>query len=256
MSYETMKDNLYIGITLAEKYPYGLGLEDLLTKMLGYTPGGPWPIGDRDHYISRLREAQNLGLRKYALREPGYFTINAQPFGNIFLYKAVWYTWPNPSTGKTCTVLVCNTDLVPMRLWRDKYLETRTRTTRSVRAADNLVRQNKALKAGNMEEVNRIQAGMLPDGTLSEVITGLLGIPYVDVPTMLTLLSQGNPYGRVKYNFTRQAQQIKKLEHRLAHEQSAIVRSLSNLIAARQVLPRNACQLALQDARDRLANLT
>jgi len=171
------------------------------------------------------------------------------------VYKAVWYTWPNPATGRTCTVLVCQTDLVPMRRWRDKYLETRTGTTRSLRAADNLIRQDRALAGQNMQQVRDIQAGMVQDGTLSEVVTGLLGVPHVDVAGMLALVSQGSPYGSAQFNFTRQAQKIRELEHRLAHEQAAIVRSLSGLIAARQSLPANALQLALQDASERLANL-
>lgn len=255
MSVEEIRDNLNIGLTLAEQYPYGLALDDLLIQTLGYTPGGSWPIGDRDRYISKLHRAESIGLRNYALRLPGYFTINAQPFGNIFLYKAVWYTWPNPTTGTTCTVLVCHTDLAPMRRWRDKYLRTRTQTTMSVRAADNLVRQDGALARQDMREIKDIQTGMVQDGTLSEVVTGLLGVPYVDVADMLSLLSQGNPYGSVQFNFTRQAQRIRQLENRLADEQVAIVRSLSNFITVKQGLPRNARQLALQDARDRLANL-
>ena len=255
MSIEEIRNNLNIGLTLAAQYPYGLPLDDLLTQVLGYTPGAYWPLGDRDYYIAKLRNAQKIGLRNYELRQPGYFTINAQPFGNIFVYKAVWYTWLNPATGSTCIVLVCQTDLVPMRRWRDKYLETRANTTRSVRAADNLIRQDRALAAHDMQQVRNIQAGMVQDGTLSEVVTCLLGVPYVDVPDMLSLLSQGSPYGSVKFNFTRQAKKIKELEHKLAHEQAAIVRSLSNLIAARQSLPGNALQLALQDANDRLTNL-
>ena len=255
MSIQEIRDNLTIGLTLAEQYPYGLPLEPLLVLTLGYTPGGPWPIGDRDHHISRLRQAQSMGGRKYALREPGYFTINAQPFGNIFIYKAVWYTWPNPATGTTSVVLVCSTDLATMRRWRDQYLETRTRSTRSVRAADNLVRQDKALTRGDTQAVQTVQAGMVTDGTLGEIITGLLGVPYVDVPTTLNLLSQGNPYGSAQYYFTKQAQRIRQLERRLAHEQTGVVRQLSKFISAKQGLPQNAVQLALSDARGRLANL-
>lgn len=255
MSVEGIRNNLNIGLTLAVQYPYGLTLDDLLIQALGYTPGASWPLGDRDYYIAKLRNAQDIGLRNYAQRKPGYFTINAQPFGNIFVYKAVWYTWLNPATGTTCTVLVCHTDLVPMRRWRDGYLETRTGTTRSVRAADNFVRQDRALARQDMQEVKNIQAGMVQDGTLSEVVTGLLGVPYVEVADMLSLLSQGSPYGSAQFNFTRQAQRIRQLENRLAGEQAAIVRSLSNLIAIRQGLPGNARQLALQDAKDRLANL-
>lgn len=254
MSRQDQKDNLNIGLTLA-RHPYGLPLDDVLTQALGFTPSGPWPIGNRGGYISRLHQAQSLGLDKYARREPGYFTINAQPFGNIFLYKAVWYTWENPATGRRCIVPVCNTDVVPMRRWRDRYLETRIGTTRSVRAADNLIRQDEALARGDMQEVKNIQASMVQDGTLAEVITGLLGVPYVDVASMLKLLSQGNPYGSAQFNFTRQAQRIRELENRLSDEQIKIVRSLTNLISARQSLPQNARQLALQDARNRLAKL-
>lgn len=255
MSVQEIRDNLTIGLTLAEQYPYGLPLEPLLVLALGYSPGGPWPIGDRERHISRLRQAQGVGEHKYALREPGYFTINAQPFGNIFIYKAVWYTWPNPTTGTTSVVLVCSTDLATMRRWRDQYLETRTRSTRSVRAADNLVRQDKALARGANQEVQRIQAGMVTNGTLGEIVTGLLGVPYVDVPTTLDLLTQGNPYGSAQYYFTKQAQRIRQLEKKLADEQTGIVRQLSKFISAKQDLPQNALQLALADARNRLANL-
>lgn len=257
MSVREQRDNLNIGLTLADdpRYRFGCVLEELLTEALGYTPGEAGLIGDREYNISRLRQAQNLGLRKYALREAGYFTINAQPFGNIFVYKAVWYTFYNPNTDRTCTVLVCNTDLSPMRRWRDQNLATRTRTTGSVRAADNLIRQDRALDRGDTQEVRNIQAGMVRDGTLSEVITGLLGVPHVDVPDMLDLLSEGNPYGTAQFNFTRQAQQIRGLENRLADAQAGIVQSLSNLIAARQSLPGNAVRLAIRDARQRLTNL-
>jgi len=255
MSVQEIRDNLTIGLTLAEQYPYGLPLEPLLVLALGYTPGGAWPIGDIDYHISRLREAQRIGERKYTLREPGYFTINAQPFGNIFVYKAVWYTWLNPDTGTVSIVLVCSTDLVPMRKWRDQYLETRTRSTRSVRAADNLVRQDKALAKGDTQDVQRIQAGMVTDGTLGEIVTGLLGVPYEDVPTILNLLSQGNPYGSAQYHFTKQAQRIRQLERRLADEQADVVRQLSKHISAKQGLPQNVVPLALKDARNRLAKV-
>jgi len=254
MSVQEIRDNLTIGITLADGYPHGLELDQLLIVALGYTPSASWPIGDRGHSISRLHTAQHIGERKYVLREPGYFTINAMPFGNIFIYKTVWYTWLNPAVGKTCTVPVCNTDLTPMRRWRDKYLETRTRSTRSVRAADNLIRQGKALNRGDKKEVHQIQHGMVEDGTLGEIVTGLLGVPYVEVPTMLNELSKGNPYGSAKFNFSRQAQKIMDLEQRLADEQTKVVKSLTNLISARQQLPSNARQLALQDAKNRLAN--
>ena len=155
MSIQEIRDNLTIGIMLADTHKYGLELDQLLILCLGYTPGASWPLGDRNHYISRLHTAQRIGEQKYALREPGYFTINAMPFGNLFIYKAVWYTWLNPTVGKTCTVPVCLTDLAPMRRWRDRYLETRTRSTRSVRAADNLIRQQKALNRGDKKEIFR-----------------------------------------------------------------------------------------------------
>lgn len=254
MGVQEIRDNLNIGITLAQ-HPHGMTLDDLLEKALGYTPGGPYPIGDREYYIVRLHQAQNVGLKNYALRVPGYFTICAQPFGNIFVYKAVWYTWVNSKTGKPCIVLICDTDLSPMRQWREKYLNTRKATTRSVNAADNVIRGKKALKRKNMEAVKRIQEEMVKDGTLSEVITGLLGVPHVDVPSMLELLSDGNPYGSVKYQFTQQAQKIRQLEDRLADEQIKIVGSLSRFVAIKQELPSNAAKLALQDAKQRLDNL-
>lgn len=255
MTVQVTRDNLTIGLLLAEQFPYGLPLDEVLTQGLGYCPGGPYPIGDRDFYMSRLRQAQHVGLRNYALREPGYFTINAQPFGSIFVYKAVWYTWLNSATGRASVVLVCHTDLLPMRQWRDRYLETRTATTRSVRAADNVIRQDAALARHDTQAAKTIQSGMVQDGTLSEIVTALLGVPYVEVAAMLDLLSAGNPYCSVQFSFTRQAQKVRQLEERLADEQAAIVRSLSHFIAVRQGLPLNAGRLALQDARDRLANL-
>ena len=96
---------------------------------------------------------------------------------------------------------------------------------------------------------------MVNDGTLGEIVTGLLGVPYVEVPSMLNELSKGNPYGRAKFNFSRQAQKIMDLEQKLADEQAKVVQSLSNLIAVRQELPPNARQLALRDAKNKLANL-
>lgn len=256
MDIQTIRDNLTTGLTLAETHPYGLALDELLIEALGYTPGDAWPIGNREYHISRLRTVQNTGERMYAAREPGWFTINAMPFGNIFIYKAVWYIWRNPDTGRPCTVQVCHTDLSPMRGWRDRYLATRTRSTRSVRAADNLNRQGVALNRGERDEAHHIQSGMARDGTLAEIVTGLLGVPYVEVPNMLQLLSEGSPYGTARFNFSRQAQRIMDLERRLADEQASIVQSLSNLIEHRQNLPRDARRLALQDARNRLANIT
>lgn len=254
MSVQETRDNLTTGLILAQ-HPYGLPLDDVLIQAMGYDPSGPWPMCDRERYISRLRQAQRLGLDKYAQRESGYFTINAQPFGNIFVYKAVWYLWVNSNTNTTCTVLVCNTDLMPMRRWRDRHLETRTQNTRSVRAADNLVEQGRALARQDMQSVRDIRSHMVEDGTLSEVVTGLLGVPFVDIATLLDLLAQGNPYGSAQFQFRRQAQCIRRLEHKLAVEQANVVHSLANLISARQQLPPNARQLALQDAENKLANL-
>jgi hypothetical protein len=256
MSIQEIRDNLNIGLTLVNaNHGFGLPLEDVLTQALGYIQGGPYPAGDRDSHISRLRQAQSVGNRNYALRVPGYFTINAQPFGNIFLYKSVWYTWLNPNTGRSSIVMVCTTDMAPMRRWRDQYLRTRIQTTRSVRAADNLERQSAALARGDTREVVSIQSGMVEDGTLSEVVTGMLGVPYVDVADMMNLLAQGNPYGTAQFSFTQRAQRIRQLENALAAEQAYVMRSLSNLVALRQNLPPNAIRLAIQDAQHRLANL-
>ena len=55
MNIEVIRDNLTIGLTLAETHPHGLELDGLLIEALGYTPGDAWPIGDREYYISRLR---------------------------------------------------------------------------------------------------------------------------------------------------------------------------------------------------------
>ncbi|TRZ53642.1 hypothetical protein D4S03_01470, partial [bacterium] len=194
MSIQTIRDNLNLGLTLVDnRFRFGLQPDDLLVRALGYDPAGPWPISDKGRYMSRLHEAPRLGQDKYAMRVPGYFTINAQPFGRIFVYKAVWYTWLNPSTGRVSTVPVNSTDLVPMREWRDRYLATRTRTTRSVRAADNIVRHDRALARQDASSVRSIESGMVEDGTLSEIITGLFGVPYVEMAPMLDMLAQGNP---------------------------------------------------------------
>lgn len=255
MSIQEIRDNLNLGLILVN-HPHGLQLDDVLIDALGYDPFGPWPTCDRDRYVSRLHEAQRLGLDKYARREPGYFTINAQPFGRVFVYKTVWYTWLNPATNTPCIVLICNTDLMPMRDWRDRYLATRTRTTRSVRAADNVIRQDRALARQDAQAVRSIQSGMVQDGTLSEIITGLLGVPFVEITAMMDLLAQGNPYGSTQFQFTREAQRIRQLENRLADAQANVVRSLANLVCLRQALPPNAGQLAIADAQNRLANLS
>jgi hypothetical protein len=105
------------------------------------------------------------------------------------------------------------------------------------------------------ERSERIQAGMVADGTLGEIITGLLGVPYVEVGPMLDLLANGNPYGSAQYEFTKYARRIRGLEKRLSEAQSDIVRSLSKHIMIRQGLPPNAKNLALQDAKNRLAKL-
>jgi len=255
LSVQQVRDNLNIGLALAENHPWGCPLDQLLTETLGYTPGAAWPIGNRDHYISRLREAQSIGEQKYAAREPGYFTINAHPLGRIFVYKAVWYTWVNPANGHRCTVPVCSTDLAAMRRWREEYMATRTRSTRSIKAADNIIRKEDAIGRNDTQAVRSIDSEMAVDGTLAEIVTGLLGVPYVDAATMLELLSDGHPYGPIQYRFTQQARRIRDLERRLADEQINIANQLTNFVRVRQNLPRNVVQIVLQDARDRLARL-
>ena len=137
---QQQRDNLTIGLYLANSG--GATLDDVLQVALGYAPGGPLP---REAYYQRFRDAQSIGRDALRDRSPGYFTFNAMPFGSGYIYKTTWYVWINPNSGSAQTVPMPVIDLASMRALRDKDLDTRQATVRSVRAADNIEQQQSAV---------------------------------------------------------------------------------------------------------------
>ena len=91
---QTISDNLEIGLYLA-RGRFGATLDDILQVAIGYSPNGGFPI---EHYAGRFRNAQLVGRDAFRQRTPGYFTFNAMPFGDRYIYKATWYVWRNPQT--------------------------------------------------------------------------------------------------------------------------------------------------------------
>ncbi len=251
---ENWRQNISIGLYLGAQ-PYGALMDDVLVNALGFDPNGQYPQNNRERYIARLRNAQQLGEEKYAARIPGYFTIRAQPFGNTWVYRALWYVWTNPSSSVNQAVLVADTDFRSMRRNRDKDLATRKRTVRGVRTADNVYQQRRAIANGNANDVYAIQAQMVTDGTLGELLTNQLGLLYAEMAPVLDQIAQGNPFGSIQFNFTQTAKKMRKLEAELQKQQSKVLQQLSTWIIIQTGLPGNVRQLALQDAQNRLAGL-
>ena len=246
-SIETQRDNLTIGLYLAHGR-FGATLDDILQVALGYSPNGGRPI---EFYERRFRNAQRVGRDAFRERTPGYFAFNAMPFGGRYIYKATWYVWVNPQSSQPQTVPLPAGDLASMRRLRDKDLNTREGTTRSVRTADNIEEQRQAIHRQDWPAVQAIHAEMIDDGSLGEILSGFHGLPYADIQEIIPQL-QNQP---MMFQFQRDAQQIQQINRRLRQAQAALGQQLTNWVMLQTGVPSNAPAAALQQAQQRLANL-
>ena len=253
-SVQVQKDNLNIGLYLCLQKPYGVSLEEILKTALGYNPQGPYPTDSFELYEKRFREAQRGGRDRFKERIPGYFTFNAMPFGSIYIYKATWYIWINPQTGCGQIVPVATTDVKAMRDLRDKDLKTRQSTTRSVRAVHNVQDQREVIARRDFQSLSAVEARMLRDGSLGELLTGLHGIPYADLEVVLPKLPRRS-FGGMVFEFQKSAKRITELQGRLLKEEEKVATQLTKWVTLQTGLPSNARQLALQDAAAQLATL-
>lgn len=244
---ETQRDNLRIGLYLAHTR-FGAPLDQILQIPLGYSPNGSFPM---EHYERRFRNAQRVGRDAFRNRVPGYFTFNAMSFGSGFIYKATWYVWINPQSGQSQTVPLLAGDLASMRRLRDKDLSTREATTRSVRTAHNIEEQREAVQRQDWPAFQAIQARIIEDGSLGEIISGYHGLPYADIQEVIPQL----PNQAMLFRFQRDAQQIQQLGRRLRQAQISLGQQLTNWVMLQTGVPTNAPRLALQQAQHRLANL-
>ncbi|MFC1900160.1 hypothetical protein ACFLYN_01055 [Chloroflexota bacterium] len=249
-STQAQRDNLNIGIYLAGR-PYGAPLERILQAALGYDPNGSYPTNSFESYEHRFRTAQRIGRDRYRERIEGYFTFNAMPFGQIYVYKVTWYTWCNPQTGNCQIVPMVSLDLGRMREFRDKDLQTRRATARSVRTAYNIEEERKAIERQDYQALQETQARMVEDESLGEILSGWHGLPYADIEEIIPQLP-GYMQTNVRFNFQRAAGNIRRIHQRLRDEQANLASQLSNWVMLQTGLPSNAPQLALQDAIQRI----
>ena len=252
-SLQTQRDNLNIGLFLARN-PHGALLDQTLQDALGFDPSGSPPTNNRNRYDNRLRSAEYAGRDAFRDRRPGYFTFNAQPFGRIWVYKVTWYVWVNPQTGKAQTVPIPNVDLQGMRNRRDKELNTRTGTTRSIRTAHDIEDQRDAIARRDFQDLKAIQERMLEDDSLGEILSGLHGLPFADIKEILPQLPDAT-FGNLRFEFQQTAQKINRLQNQLRQEHARISNQLKDWVMLQTGLPNNAHQLALQDAADRLSRM-
>ena len=246
-SIRTQRDNLEIGLYLA-RGRFGASLHDILRVRLGYSPIGPLPI---EHYDGRFRNAQRVGRDAFRRRIPGYFTFNAMPFGNGYIYKATWYVWRNPQTGEPQTVPLLAGDLASMRRNKDKDLATRQATTRSIRTADNIEEQRRAIQRRDWPTLQELQARMIEDGSLGEILSGFHGLPYADIQEIIPDL----PNRPMRFQFQRDAQRVQQLDRRLRQAQASLGQQLTAWVMLQTGVPNNAPQMALHQAQQKLTNL-
>ncbi len=245
---QTQRDNLNIGIFLAGRQQ-GTPLDQILQHALGFIPGGPRLI---EEYEKRFRNAQAAGRDCFKNRIPGYFTFNALYFGRQYLYKVTWYTWTNNTHGR-CQIVPMNlSDIKSMRDIRDKDLETRKGTARSVRAAYDIQEEREAINQQDFQRLQNVQSRMVEDESLGEILSGWFDIPYSDIQHILPQLPQ-HTFSSMVLDFQRSAQRITNLNNRLKDEQARIARQLMAWVMLQTGLPNNARQLALQEAATRIA---
>lgn len=249
-SVRSQRDNLNIGLYLARS-PHGSELDPILRDVLGYDPSRPH---DRERYDARLRTAQAIGRDAFRDRRPGYFTFNAQPFGQTWVYKVTWYVWVNPQTGTAQTVPIPSGDLRSMRERRDKELDTRTGTARSIRTAHDIADERDAISRGDFQDLTSIRQRMLEDDSLGEILSGLHGLPFADIKDILPQLPDAT-FGSMRLEFQRTAGKINRLQHQLRQEHARISDQLASWVMLQTGLPNNAPQLALRDAQTRLSQM-
>ena len=204
-----------------------------------------------EHYERRFRNAQRVGRDAFRRRTPGYFVFNAMPFGGRYVYKAPWYVWRNPQSGQPQTVPLLAGDLASMRRLRNKDLDTRQATTRSVRTADNIQEQRQAIQRRDWPALQEMQARMIEDESLGEILSGFHGLPYADIQEIIPDL----PNWPLRFQFQRDAQRIQQLDRRLRQAQASLGQQLTHWVMLQTGVPNNAPQLALQQAQQRLAVL-
>jgi len=247
---QVQRDNLNIGIFLAGR-PYGAPLAQILRAALGYDPNGTYPTNSLERYEYRFRTAQRVGRDRYRARVEGYFTFNAMPFGQIFVYKITWYTWLNPQTGHCQIVPMVSLDLSRMRQLRDQDLDTRRATARSIRTAHNIEEEWRTIERQDYQALQDVQARMVEDESLGEILSGWHGLPYADIEEIIPQLA-GHLQGSTRYSFQQAAANITRIHRRLRQEQTRLASQLSSWVILQTGLPNNAPQLALQDAITRI----
>ena len=173
------------------------------------------------------------------------------PFGNRYVYKAIWYVWINPQSGQAQTVPLPVGDLASMRRLRDRDISTREATTRSVRTADNIHEQRQAVARQDWHALQEVQARMIEDGSLGEILSGYHGLPYADIQEIIDEL----PRRSRLFQFQRDARQIRRLDSRLRQAYESLGRQLTNWVMLQTGVPSNAPQAALRQAQQRLADL-
>lgn len=248
---EVQRDNLNIGIYLSGRRG-GAPLDDILQASLGYDPDGPYPQNSFDRFEYRFRKAQVAGRDRYRSRTPGYFAFNAMPFGGTYYYKVTWYTWPNPETHVCQIVPMMSLDLSRMRQLRDHDLETRKGTARSIRTAHDIEEERNAIARRDFPALQRIQARMIEDESLGEILSGWHGLRYADIQEIIPQIAGRLP-DDLRFNLQRTAQGVTNLSRRLRQQQASLSSQLSNWVMIQTGLPNNAPQLALQDAIARIS---
>ena len=246
-SIQSQRDNLEIGLYLA-RGRFGARLDDIVQVPLGYSPNGGRPV---EQYVGRFRNAQRVGRDAFRRRTPGYFTFNAMPFGNGYIYKATWYVWRNPQSGEPQAVPLLAGDLASMQRLRDRDLATRRATTRSVRTADNIEEQRTAIQRRDWPALQELQARMIEDGSLGEILSGFHGLPYADIQEIIPDL----PNRPLRFQFQRDAQHVQQLDRRLRQAQASLGQQLTAWVMLQTGVPNNAPQMALQQAHRRLGSV-
>ena len=247
---QQQRDNLNIGLYLATS-GFGATLDQTLQVALGFTPNGPYPSNQVELFERRFRSAQRVGRDAYNNRTPGYFSFNAMPFGNRYIYKATWYVWINPQTGQAQTVPLQAGDMASMRRLRDRDLSTRQATTRGIRTADNIEEQRQAVSRQDWPALQMIHSRMIEDESLGEILSGFHGLPYAEIQEIIPQLS--NSAGM--FQFQRDASRVVQIERRLVQAHAALGQQLTSWVMLQTGVPSNAPQQALQQARNRLAGL-
>ena len=222
---QVQRDNPNIGIFLAGR-PYGAPIDHILQAALGYNPSGTYLTNSFERYEYQFRTAQRVGRERYRARVPGYFTVNAMPFGRIYVYKITWYIWLNLQTGNCQIVPMVSLALRRMRRLRDRDLDTRRATTRSMRAAHDIEEERQAIARQDYQALQDIQVRMAEDESLGEILSGWHGLPCADIEE---IIPQFPAYlqGNMRFSFQRAADNIRRINQRLRQEQAG---SLSNCV--------------------------